>query len=426
MKQHIYFMARKFFFLCFFNLYFFSLFAQLSENSSFHSFPTYDQHDYNHSINTYIQYHINSNAITNSFVDAAFGKGLITEQEKQDVIKKLNSSNRLGYQLDFGMKYKTNSLFERLTFIAGWKYKDFFHAGFNQYAFELLFKGNKHLAGEKATLTPFNFTYFGYEKIFGGIETWLNNKRYRLGGSLSLIKGSDFQSGRIKSGSFYTSASGDSLNIDVHSVLQMNQNKAKRLKNFSGYGAAIDVLFSFHPNDPNDGYYLEFRDIGMIHWSNIEDVTINDENSFTGKEINDLFSTTDTLISDFQIDSLENMLGYESQDSKVNYMLPGVLHVYYKRQLYPWLTLIGGAKAIIHANYFPQVYLAPIIEIPYDIAVRPLISYGGYGKLDLGIHVSRVFFDQYFIGITSYYLEDLIAPANTTGQGVGFYGCVLF
>jgi hypothetical protein len=107
-------------------------------------------------------------------------------------------------------------------------------------------------------------------------------------------------------------------------------------------------------------------------------------------------------------------------------MLPGVLHVYYKRQLYPWLTLIGGAKAIIHANYFPQVYLAPIIKIPYDIAVRPLISYGGYGNLDLGIHASRIFFDQYFIGITSYYLEDLIAPAKTTGQGIGFYGCVLF
>ncbi len=419
-------MSRRLFFLCFSSLYFFPLFAQQSDNSSFLSFPMYNLHDYNHSVYTYIQYNVNSNAITNSFINGAFGKGLITEQEKQDVINKLNSSNRLGYQLDFGMKYKTNSLFERMTFIAGWEYKDFFHAGFNQYAFELLFKGNKHLAGKNATLTPFNFTYFEYEKIFGGIEMWMSEKRYRAGGTLSLIKGSDFQSGEIKSGSFYTSSSGDSLYINTRSVLKMNQSTNQRLKNFSGYGAAVDIHFSFHPDNPRDGYFLEIMDIGMIHWNNVESITIDDEDSFTGKEIDNLFSTTDTLISDFKIDSLENILETDIHDSKVNYMLPGVFHVFYRKQLYPWLTFIGGAKAIIHANYFPKVYLAPVFKLPYDIAVRPLFSYGGYGNVDIGIHASRVFYGRYFLGITSYYLEDLIAPATTTGQGIGFYGCVLF
>lgn len=420
-------MFRRLFFSFFFSLYFFSLIAQQSGNSSFLSFPMYNIHDYNHSVYTYIQYNVNSNAITNSFINGAFGKGLITEQEKQDVINKLKPSNRLGYQLDFGMKYKTNSLFKRMTFIAGWEYKDFFHAGFNQYVFELLFKGNKHLAGKNAILTPFNFTYFGYEKIFGGIETWVSEKRYRVGGTLSLIKGSDFQSGEIKNGSFYTSSSGDSLHINTRSVLKLNQSTTnQRLKNFSGYGAAVDIYFSFHPDNPRDGYFLEIMDIGMIHWNNVESITIDDENSFTGKDIDNLFSTTDTLVSDFEIDSLENILETRVHDDKVNYMLPGVFHVFYRKQVYPWLTFIGGAKAIVQANYCPRVYLAPVFEIPYEIAIRPLFSYGGYGMLDVGIHASKVFYDRYFVGITSYYLENIVSPATTTGQGIGFYGRVLF
>ncbi|MFW6247137.1 MAG: hypothetical protein ACOC22_03145, partial [bacterium] len=166
--------------------------------------------------------------------------------------------------------------------------------------------------------------YFEYEKIFGGIEMWMSEKRYRAGGTLSLIKGSDFQSGEIKSGSFYTSSSGDSLYINTRSVLKMNQSTNQRLKNFSGYGAAVDIHFSFHPDNPRDGYFLEIMDIGMIHWNNVESITIDGENSFTGKEIDNLFSTTDTLISDFKIDSLENILETDIHDSKVNYMWPGV------------------------------------------------------------------------------------------------------
>jgi hypothetical protein len=323
------------------------------------------------------------------------------------------------------MDYSTNTLLDNKLFKAGWQAKEYIHSSFSNHLFTLLFKGNKHLAGDNVQLAPFTYSYVTYEKIYAGMKTSLKDKRYHISTHLSFIKGSNYQYGALRRGRFFTSETGDSISLDTYLEFERGKNTGKRLQKFNGIGTALDITFSFTPEDDNERYSLEIRDIGFIHWFNTENITTNDQYTFTGTEINDLFATTDTLFSNMKLDSLGSLLNTNITSGKTAAMLPTMFHLQYNRQLKDWLHLTGGIKTMINANYIPKIYLAPLFILPYNGTVQPRLSYGGYGQLTVGLGVTKTFFENYFIGVTTFNIENAISSSQTAGQGISLYGRVL-
>jgi hypothetical protein len=382
-----------------------------------------DDKNANHQIIITADYYANSNTVRNSFFDAAFSEGLISDEVKQETFSNLESLNRLGYLMDFGMVYSNNSIFKDMYFYAGWKATEHFNASFERDFFKLVFKGNKQFAGEHIDISPFDFNYFSYEKIFAGVSTSFTNAS--VYGSLSLLKGSKFQQGTINRGDMFTSVYGDSIQFNTIMDIYLGDEDNRRLGNFIGYGTAIDIGMVLKTGTKS---YMQadIRDLGFINWTKGSRYKVEDSFEFTGNEIDGFFSNSDTVASTPSLDSITGLLGIDPENADLFYMLPGSFKLSYNYDFGENITITAGINLMINANYLPRLFLKSLILTEYDFAIYPQIMFFGYGNVDVALGISKKINNRYYFGFNSYYLEDLIAPSKTSGQGISFFGSVLF
>lgn len=233
-----------------------------------------------------INYYANSNSITNDFVNHAFSKGLIDDAEKEKMSAGLISANRMGYQFDYGLGY-ASVLSNGLRIVAGLHAYEHFFTRFNPQAFNLFFYGNSSYAGQSLNLAPLTYTYYCYEKVYGGIEKKLN-KSLIMNGLLSIIKGSRFQQTASDRAFFYTSPEGDSLSFDGTMRSAFVSDQKLRMPSCMGFGLSADIGLCFRFPESQSTIRLDIHNLGFIRWNALQSYSANGTYTYTGIEIADI------------------------------------------------------------------------------------------------------------------------------------------
>lgn len=375
--------------------------------------PFQDTVKFKHLIYTEADYHVNSNAITNSFTYPFLFGGYIDNELKDQVSPRLSEQNRAGYQLSYGARYRYNrdSIY---FFTAAINSRQFLTTGFTSDMFELVFRGNKPFAGEIAQLSPFYYTSFATQSVSLGAGKNLNDN-FTVAAEVSVIGGSGFQQAVIERGSLYTEPDGAYIDLDLKYRLSFTENSQNFL-NRNGLGLSAGIYASYS----NEKFMLtaNFTDIGFVRWKGLNHMKGDSSYRFEGKEIEDVLVLDNSVFSSFRADSLAKDLGFETRKKNKTYFLPtffGINYVYYfSRKIH----LYSGINFLANANYYPRVSIGPVLLPGSSWRILPVMSFGGFGKADFSLAVEKFFGKGFFAGANIFLAEALVSPENTAGHGI--------
>lgn len=365
----------------------------------------------------YANGYMNSNAITNSFFKSYFYTySFIDNDLKQQQVDRLKSSNRLGTDIKGGVygQYKIkNTRYE-----AGLGYRNFSATQFSADAFKLVFYGNSMYAGQTASLTPLNSYDMNYQSFYVGARKNLGKKEnVTVGARVGFIRGGRLRKVHSKNTSLYTDLNGEFLTVNgKFDIAYTDDSTYSTIPSMHGAGFSTDLFFSV--KDGKNELAIEVLDLGFIHWNNL--VTYKGDGSYTysGIEIDNLFNGGDLAFDPISVNSVLSNMGVNKEVKDMTYMLPSTLNIAYYRHLSPKVTLSGGVRQQFVAGYIPRAYFKTAYYIKKDFVIIPTLAYGGFGRADFELGVSKSFSDHLLVSTNLFWFEYLALPSSTSGHGM--------
>lgn len=376
--------------------------------------------DSKHLLNLGIGFHLNANSITNDFVKGLLYQGFIDNERKDLVTARLKETNRGGYDFNTGITYRYQANPD-LAILAGLNQRQQFNVKFPKDLFELVFRGNKQFVDQKAEIGPMTLNFFDYQSLFLGVEKNINSK-FIIGGGLSIIRGGQFNTLRIDRGTLYTAPDGSYLDFDMKFKLAFSESENFFTSNGIGLAANWNASFIQEKGRLN----FEIRDLGFIRWSNLRTYEGDSVYRYEGIKVNNVLTFSDSIFSQIKVDSIAADLGIKGFEKDFTYTIPATFHVNYVRYLSEKITLVGGVKYMLRSAYIPRVYVKGLYYFSDDFFIAPVIAYGGFGRLDFELGAAKSFNGKLILSANAFYLEYLLLPKKTSGQGFNFSVTKLF
>lgn len=359
------------------------------------------------------------NDVSNKFL---FG-GYI-DQEMIDNSAKINSTrNRIGFDADYGIYgiFKPDSLFGNkqhyLYFNIGERFT--YNAQYNAPLFHLAFRGNSYFAGDTAKLDDIRYNGLRYQQIQAGIL--LNNGKSGIG--ISVLKGVQNQNLNISEANIFTANDGTRITADYRANFQTSNPNQNKFYHTNGLGLSIDyfTFFNFGSAPSNQKFFFEVRDLGFMTWSK-KSVEYGFENNLTfeGLNISSFNNDSDNDLIQNTIDSL-GVENYDSTSGSYTMLMPATFHIAYIHEFNEKLTLMGGFRHRINANYMMYSYLTSLYRVSEKIILQNTIAYGGYGgTLNVGFGIDVSLAEKWSVVLYSDAVEGLILPKFTNAKSVYF------
>jgi len=328
--------------------------------------------------------------------------------------------NRGGYDFNAGISYRYQAKPD-LAIIVGLNQRQQFNAKFSKDLFELVFRGNKQFVDKHAEIGPLAINFFDYQNLFLGVQKNINSK-FIIGGGLSFIRGGQFNTLRIDRGSLYTAPDGSYLDFDMKFKLAFSESENFFTSNGMGLAANWNASIIQEKSRIN----FEIRDLGFIRWSNLRTYEGDSVYRYEGIEVNNVLTFSDSIFSQIKADSIAGDLGVKRSEKDFTYTIPATFHVNYVRYLSEKITLVGGVEYMLRAAYIPRVYVKGLYYFKDDFFIAPVVAYGGFGRLDFELGAAKSFNNKLVISANAFYLEYVLLPKMSSGQGFNFSVTKLF
>jgi hypothetical protein len=374
--------------------------------------------EYKHSIEWNTNLLFESSSLDKSFLNSMLYGGYITDSMKTKWINAGGDNNILYSEISNGLSYTFN--FKKQSIGFSFADRNILNASFSDDLLRLGFEGNFHhqdktldFGGTSIRADRFQQYTFTY-----GTEV----KSVKLSTSLSYLAGNHHLSYIIEKGSLYTAPFGTSLDIayDMSAFVTDSVSLSPMAHNGNGLALGLSTDFRYKEHD----IHLSFSDLGFIMW-NPESITLaTDSNfSFTGIEIEDIFSFNDSLL---EINNPKDDLP-STKNSAFKSYIPATFHLsvsgcgdykYLKNytlgvqgKWQPYLdnTPLSFAKigqGFKESNFATLYYIQSVFNSKY-CDVIPTLSHGGYsGDTNLGLALSRGKKHNFTVG--THHLEDVI------------------
>ena len=371
----------------------------------------------NDSIKTLINlnggYYLNSNSINNNFI-RFFRDNYITDQNKSENEKRLKSVNRAGLEMNAGLTWMQKG--KKLTYVVGLNERRMFNAKFTKDFFELVFRGNGGYTGKSAQLSPLNITYFNYESLYLGVQKNIEEKKLMIGGGISLIRGGTFDQAKIKKGTLYTDSNSAYFEFNMNYQLAYPDKQGSLFGNRNGLGLAGTFYLSWIREKGQVNF--EVRDLGFISYKNLNVYSGNSTYRYNGYDVNNILQFNDSIFTNLKTDSVAKSIGIQKEKKKITYMIPATVHLNYVYNYSDRLTLVGGIKHIINTSYIPRLYIKSVYYLKKDLIVIPMLAYGGFGRADIELGISKSFRDKLMISANLFYLEYFLMAKKSSGNGL--------
>ena len=365
-------------------------------------------------------YAYNSTAVTNSFFSKlAYQKTFINEEDKQHVIDRLKSQNKLGIDVSasvFGsLRCKKDST---ILFDIGIGYRDFAYANFTDDLFKLVFQGNSQYAGQYAKVGPSELKEWNYSSLFVGAQKTVS-KNLLLGARLSLIKAGFYRETKIKAGTLYTDPNGAYVEMSAPFAWYSQKRPDNPFSGNNGWGGGIDLyaqrLFK------KSVLSFEIRDLGFVRWKNMDTYNGDKTYRYDGVYISNILAAGNSFITDVSLDSVAKQLGIQKEVKNKTTLLPTKLQLTYLYKASSKISVKGDLNYMFLKGYVPYLKASIYYAIFPKVYLVPAIVVGGYGKVNSQLGISATLFKDWSIQTNIFALEYFIAPKKYSGHGLDVY-----
>lgn len=322
-------------------------------------------------------------AFSNKFV---YG-GEITTDIKDNAANKLKGNNYLaieaGGKLSFLSNTKTMFGIKNAFWGVEVGTQVLSYSHYSDDLFNLVFYGNEPYEGSSLDLAESGTksVWFHHVGITGGVV--LNNigsfDKLHLSATPSFVTGILQQDFDLSKGDFLTESDGEAIQIDFLGNYTASDSLSDAFSP-KGYGAKIDLSFLLESKKNKIG--LTIADLGVIAWTNKLNYNLDTTFTFSGIEIEDIFSVQDTLITAAEIQDST----FTNTPNKTTVMLPMLASVYFEHAFSEQLVLKNWLKYRLVSNYIPFV----MSQINYNVAGFTgglSAAYGGYTGFQAGLHL---------------------------------------
>lgn len=372
-------------------------------------------------------YTYGSTAMNNQFLNKFLFGGKIDREMKDNAYSKLNKNNRLGGDLNYKIAAEIpfDTLFGKrnLSLLVGVEFTEHIDASFSADLFKFTFDGNKQFAGMSADISATNFNYYKYQRINVGLikHKFSEGKLAKEGFVLSIIKGEEHKAITIPKGSIYTEELGRSIEVGIDYIYNSSDTAQKGIKAFNGFGISTDLFTEFFLKN-GDKIYLGIEDLGFVYWNkNSLELAADSLFYFDGIAIDNIFDLNDSILDNISKDSIIDNISTRNEKGDYSVALPTALHIIYTKQLSEKSKVNAGIYYKILSNYFPLIYTNYYYYIKPNFVVKTQLSYGGYGKFNIGLALAKSFNNKFDVMIGTNNIEGLLVP-NMSYSNSGFIG----
>ena len=361
-------------------------------------------------------YSLNTNSITSDDIsEFSYAHGL-TELRKQKLLSSLHANNIIGFGADQCLTLTFKHTVKR-HYILGLKNKNLVSFGFNHQLPTLALNGNKMFAGSTVNLGPSSFTNILYQQLSLGISQEIGKGTWGLG--FSVLNGMSLKQLSLPKANLFTEAEGQYIDFDTEGDFQFSDNR----KNSNGLGVSTSMSYQYLGK--KNSIVIQANDFGFIHWQQLNSYQANKNYHFEGIGIADIFNFNESVFSDINTSSLTSVLGIQAESKNKPLLIPATLSVDYVHQKQK-IGLGAGFKQMFFIAYTPKVYLRTSYPLSQQWWTAITVSHGGFGGYDYEIGVGGKVFPKTAFSINAHYAEWLLAPNNTSGQGINIAIAQLF
>ncbi|MBL4655079.1 MAG: hypothetical protein JKY33_04580 [Bacteroidia bacterium] len=363
-------------------------------------------------------FYINSNSITNSFVNSFYFGKHIESTQINDIAEKLKRTNRLGGMTSVGIGYyDSRSKFTKthgVSYFVALNYKEYFHTEFSADLFKIGFQGNSNFNGKQADLGNFYYQQLIYQQFKVGILNKISDE-LSLGIGMSVINGQKNIQMATNNAYLFTAEDGEYIDLNAdYSFKQTDTLTHINLFANNGLGASGDLYISY--KNEKSSFSFNLIDFGLINWSGTSsNYRIDTLVRFEAYNVSNIFDLQDTVSLSYAPGNISDNLTKEDNRNYSSY-LPSLINFMYERKLGAMDIRVGGSY-LYNARHLPQAYLQLNKALTKSITVGGILSYGGYGFLDAGLELNYKIGDMFHLKAGSRHVDGLLFPSKTSGEG---------
>lgn len=359
-------------------------------------------------------YNASANNFSNTFIREIYNSGSFTNELKQDAIGDLKPVNSIGFGGLTNLVYKRK--LDNFNFRIGLSTQIVSNNKLSEDLVKLALNGNAPYADESLTLGNTEVKIDAFHKLSIGVEKVVKDK-YIIGGGINLYQGYFHYDMNFDKGDFFTESDGSEVRLDA----KFDQSYSN--PNDKGYGAGLDFYFVSKYKKSNFIFHVE--DLGFIKYRNLTTFKTDSSFAFSGVEILDIFNTENSSIGIGEDETVHKFFGIESDTSSKTIVTPAKVTIGLQEQVSDKLFVEVYANYQLLATYIPQLIVKPNFFLNKNFSVAPVITLGGYGKMDYGLNLSY-HHSNYFVVLDLFEFENLIAPNVSSSRSSSIKAGLLF
>lgn len=371
------------------------------------------------SLNLGGEYELNSDFLSNSFINRFAQGGYIDKTMKDEQLKRVTGINVIGGLLSTNFTSFFGKDSSEYRFIAGVNHRQFFNASITDDVFKFGFYGNKQFVGENANLGNSQINNYSFQEFkLGFLVDGPDTTKAIMGMALSYLKGQSFFRLNTNSSSLFTAADASYINLTTNAQLSLSDTASRNWYDFNGHGMSAEFFAEtpYKSKLGNSKFILSVSNLGFIKWSsNTLNYTADSTFNYSGVYINDIFALKDSTLNAISLDSItESATNLDRAKSSTN--LPVTFLIIHKIRFSKLFEFTTGFRHLFNANYKPYLFTEGTFYFADKLSINTHLGFGGYGKLSGGLGLSSTIKKHLVIKLGSNSIQGIISPKKSLGQ----------
>lgn len=364
------------------------------------------------------EYTNNSNAISNQFLNQLDNSFFITSEDKERELLNAGETIRLGLVFDAGLWYKHRLKKNNLTLVFNLRSRSFRTIEVSREVLNLILNGNTQNEGKTIDFSPTKMSHYIHQEVYLGAEKMFDSIGLLVGGGVAIQKLAYHRELEL-TGSVYTAPYGQYIDYDIHYTDQETRSLSENnFKRNEGFGVTINAYAEKQFNNKSR-LAVDIKDIGFINVGDVREYKLDETMRWEGVYVDDV-NGTPTIIGELPSPEIT-----ESRKSK-KLTTTGSVNMSYFKKVSPKFYGYVGVKQFFTSAYTPRIYTRPYYKFCKCLSVGMPMAYGGFGKFDIGVSLKGNIFKNYYYTVDVNYLESLLNPKNSSGQGINFALSAMF
>jgi hypothetical protein len=350
-----------------------------------------------------------SNSLNNEWLSEMVIGGEIGNVQKNSLYRSMSEYNRIGGNIagDIQVYSFIDSVFgsQQWGLTAGVSRVSVANLYFNRDLFDLTFFGNARSQGDTMELGKM----YGQIQTFQKLGIGIFNKENLSAVRLSYVSGIDYANMKVDRADWYTAPNTSITTLDYDMTYEMADTTKSGAFTARGQGFCIDADLNI-PMKMDGGFFaISVRNIGYTYWRNSIEYSGDSTFVWNGLEVNEIL---DVDAESVRLPQWQDTLGLKSERVSKWRALPGSIHFRMLKKLNNKSSYEAGI--LLQPNYaaLPLVSLGYNHFVGRGLLLSERVSFGGYGRLAVGVEMQYLIADKVFIRLGTQHLWGVVSSQS--------------